>query len=151
MYQGAFRMDRESLMGSECIFHSFRKFSTIWRWVASLTPRPLYPPWNSPRHPLDMRLDGFHNRCGRYGDEKNLFPFLGIAPRFLGRPISSLSLVIHSFIHHWLYSPLLDPGRSFLSSFVILYTVGRTPWTGDQPVARPLPTHRTAQTQNKRT
>jgi hypothetical protein len=32
-------------------------------------------------------------------------------------------------------------------SFIILYTVGRTPWTGNQPVARPLPTHRTAQTQ----
>jgi hypothetical protein len=38
-----------------------------------------------------------------------------------------------------------------LFSFLILYTVGRTPWTGDQPVARPLPAHRTAQTQNKRT
>jgi hypothetical protein len=24
----------------------------------------------------------------------------------------------------------------------VLYTAGRTPWTGDQPVARPLPTHR---------
>jgi hypothetical protein len=35
--------------------------------------------------------------------------------------------------------------------FLNLYTVGRTPWTGDQPVARPLPTHRTTQTQNKRT
>jgi hypothetical protein len=29
-------------------------------------------------------------------------------------------------------------------------TVGRTPWTGDQPVAGPLPTHGTTQTQNKR-
>jgi hypothetical protein len=29
-------------------------------------------------------------------------------------------------------------------SFLILYTVGRTPWTGEQPAARPLPT------QNKR-
>jgi hypothetical protein len=29
--------------------------------------------------------------------------------------------------------------------------VSMTPWTGDQPIARPLPTHRTAQTQNKRT
>jgi hypothetical protein len=36
-------------------------------------------------------------------------------------------------------------------SFLILLTVGRTPWTGDQPVARMLPTHRTTQTQNKRT
>jgi hypothetical protein len=34
---------------------------------------------------------------------------------------------------------------------LILYTVGRTLWTGNQPVARPLPTHRTTQTQNKRT
>jgi hypothetical protein len=30
------------------------------------------------------------------------------------------------------------------------YTDGRTPWTVDQPVARPFPTHRTTQTQNKR-
>jgi hypothetical protein len=42
------------------------------------------------------------------------------------------------------------PGRFFFS-FLILYTVGRTPWTGDQPVSRPLPMHRTTQTQNKRT
>jgi hypothetical protein len=26
-----------------------------------------------------------------------------------------------------------------------------TPWTGDQPVARPLPTHTTTQTSNKHT
>lgn len=39
----------------------------------------------------------------------------------------------------WFYSQL-DPGRFF--SFLILYTLGRTPWTGDQSVARPLPTHR---------
>jgi hypothetical protein len=34
-------------------------------------------------------------------------------------------------------------------SFVIQHTFDRTPWTVDQPVARPLPTHRTTQTQNK--
>jgi hypothetical protein len=39
----------------------------------------------------------------------------------------------------WLYSPL-DLGR--FCSFLILYTVGRTPQTGDQSVARPLPEHR---------
>jgi hypothetical protein len=49
----------------------------------------------------------------------------------------------------WLYSPLLDLSRFFC--FLILYKVCRTPWTGNQPVARPLPTHRTIQTQNKRT
>jgi hypothetical protein len=54
-----------------------------------------------------------------------------------------------SIIYLWLCSPLLDFGRFF--SFLNFYTVGRTLWTGDQPVARPLPTHRKTQTQNKRT
>jgi hypothetical protein len=31
------------------------------------------------------------------------------------------------------------------------FTDGRTPWTSDQSVARPLPKHRTTHTQNKRT
>jgi hypothetical protein len=43
----------------------------------------------------------------------------------------------------WLYSPF-NLGRFFS-------LVGRTPWTGDQPVARPLHTHRTTQTQNEST
>jgi hypothetical protein len=43
---------------------------------------------------------------------------------------------------------LLDLGLFF--SFLILYTVGRTPWTGNQPVSRILPKHSTAQTQNNR-
>jgi hypothetical protein len=48
----------------------------------------------------------------------------------------------------WLYSSC---GPWTLFQFLNLYTVGRTPWTGDQSVARPLPTHRRTQTQNKRT
>jgi hypothetical protein len=43
----------------------------------------------------------------------------------------------------------LDLGRFF--SFSNFYIVSVTPWTGDQPVARPLPEHRTAQSQNKGT
>jgi hypothetical protein len=53
------------------------------------------------------------------------------------------------YIRLWRYSPLLSFGRFF--NYLILYTVGRTPWTGDQSVTRPLPKHRTTQTQNKRT
>jgi hypothetical protein len=60
------------------------------------------------------------------------------------------NLIRYSFIHQWLYSPLLGPGL-FFSYVIFFYTVGRTPWTSDQPVARPLPTRRTTQTQNKRT
>jgi hypothetical protein len=37
----------------------------------------------------------------------------------------------------------------FFSVSLILFTVGMTPWTGDQPVARSLHTHRTPQRQNK--
>jgi hypothetical protein len=47
-----------------------------------------------------------------------------------------LSMALQPFIASW-----------SLFSFLILYTVGRTPWTADQPVARLLPT----QTENKRT
>jgi hypothetical protein len=50
----------------------------------------------------------------------------------------------------WLYSPLLELGRFYSFSWSF-YTVGRIPWTGDKPVARPLPAHRTTQIQNKRT
>jgi hypothetical protein len=46
---------------------------------------------------------------------------------------------------------LISAGLAKLSfCFMIIYTFGRTPWTGDQPVARPLPTHGTTQTQSKR-
>jgi hypothetical protein len=59
----------------------------------------------------------------------------------------------------WIQSiPSLHPSialQPFVGSWHLIqfcnlfYTVGRTPWTGDQPVARPLPTYRTTQTQNK--
>jgi hypothetical protein len=52
-------------------------------------------------------------------------------------------------VYLWLRNPSLDLCRFF--SFLFPYTVGRTPWTGDQPVARPLPTHMTTETQNKPT
>jgi hypothetical protein len=44
--------------------------------------------------------------------------------------------------------PFVGPWPLF--QYFKIYTVGRTPWTVDQPVAKPLSTHRTAQTQNKR-
>jgi hypothetical protein len=43
----------------------------------------------------------------------------------------------------------VGPWPLFLS-FIILYAVGRTPWTGDKPVARPL-LHTEQHKQNKRT
>jgi hypothetical protein len=54
----------------------------------------------------------------------------------------------YSIIRLWLCSPC-GPWPFF--QFLNLYTVGRDPWTEDHPVARPLPTHITTQTRNKRT
>jgi hypothetical protein len=52
---------------------------------------------------------------------------------------------------NWRISMALRPLWALaLFQFLNLYTVGRTPWMGDQPVARPLPLPRTPQTQNKR-
>jgi hypothetical protein len=51
------------------------------------------------------------------------------------------SMALQPFAGPW---PLLQFRNLF-------YTDGMAPWTGDQLVARPLPTHRTTQTQNKRT
>jgi hypothetical protein len=52
----------------------------------------------------------------------------------------------HSFIHG--STALCCALAAFSVSYS--YTVSKTPWTGDQPVSRPLPTHTTAQTRNKR-
>jgi hypothetical protein len=50
------------------------------------------------------------------------------------------------FSPHVSYSPYSAPGL-FFSSIIIFYTDGRTSWMSDKPVARPLPVHRTTQTE----
>jgi len=38
-----------------------------------------------PQHKSN-RLEGSWSRSGRFGGERNVFPLLGVEPRFLGRP-----------------------------------------------------------------
>jgi hypothetical protein len=61
--------------------------------------------------------------------------------------LNVLELIVLLLLYFYLsiHSPLFDLWIFF--SLLIFYTVGRTPWTGDQPVARTL----SAQLQNKRT
>jgi hypothetical protein len=74
-------------------------------------------------------------------------------PRWGGREdtYSVGSFFMKSFIHSFIHSSMaLQPfvGPWLLLQFRnIFYTDGRTPWTSDQPVSRPLPTHRTTHTQ----
>jgi predicted tellurium resistance membrane protein TerC len=61
----------------------------------------------------------------------------------------SICLSVCLSVYLCLYSPLLELDSFF--GFLILYTFRRTPRTGDQSVARPLPRHRTTETQNEHT
>jgi hypothetical protein len=36
-----------------------------------------------PRYPLDKRLGGPQSRCGRFAEQTNLLPLLGLEPRFV--------------------------------------------------------------------
>jgi hypothetical protein len=69
--------------------------------------------------------------------------------------ISMHYVVIHAGRITWvtfffnLSLPLWSIGLIY--QFLDHFTDGRIPWTGDELVARPLPKHRTTQTQNKRT
>jgi hypothetical protein len=47
-----------------------------------------------PRYPLDGRLGGFPDQCGRYGEEKNLLPLLGVESRLLGSQTKSTDWAI---------------------------------------------------------
>jgi hypothetical protein len=93
----------------------------------------LWPKWSTEK---TIRVQT--KRAGRITNDKKAFKIN-----------QSISLSTYLSICLSIYSPLLDPGRFF--SFLILYTVGNTPWTRDQPVAMSLPTYRTTQTHNKRT
>jgi hypothetical protein len=68
-------------------------------------------------------------------------PYLSSSSRLL--TVGLLVFIYGSVVLYWTLAAFC--------SFLIFYTVGRTPWTEDKPVARPLPTHRTTETQNKRT
>jgi hypothetical protein len=114
-----------------------------WRWAVSFTPQPLYSRRKIPRQPLDRRLREPQDRPGCCEVEQNLLPLPGIEPGH------SPSLYQLSHFHTCMSLQPLWTLATF--QLLNLYTVRRTPWTEDQPIARPLPTHRTSQTQNKRT
>jgi hypothetical protein len=77
-----------------------------------------------------------------------IFPTFNVLRSFRKREL--FQLFIHLYSCYSLWSIGHPWNASFHFCFLILYTVSRTPWTSDQLVARPLPTHRAKQTQNKR-
>jgi phosphotransferase system glucose/maltose/N-acetylglucosamine-specific IIC component len=84
----------------------------------------------------------------REGGREDWFSLIYVIMLFSATFITSELMERFPFSWKIYLSMALAFGRLF--SFVILYTVGRTPWKGDQHDGRPLPTHRTTETQNKR-
>jgi hypothetical protein len=76
--------------GVEVYLYAFFELEARWRWVASFTPRPLYPQGNSPPFPLDRRLGGPQSRSGRGGQEKSSHSPPGIEPLNSDRPACRL-------------------------------------------------------------
>jgi hypothetical protein len=60
------------------------------------------------------------------------------APNYTVVLLLFLLLLLLLLLLLWMYSSLMGLGRFF--SFLIFYTVGKTPLTGDQRIARTLPT-----------
>jgi hypothetical protein len=91
--------------------------------------------WNIPSLlfiPCCMRVCSSTTRCGK--------PHMPVMMLLLMKKLSLCQ------IFYRLYSPR---GPWPLFQFHDHFTDDRTPWTSDQLVARPLPKHRTTQTQNK--
>jgi hypothetical protein len=57
--------------------------------------------------------------------------------------------MLATYVHFFFIDSTAPLRPGFCFQFHDHFTDGRTPWTSDQLVARPLPKHRTTQTQNK--
>jgi hypothetical protein len=101
--------------------------------------------WHLPAR-IEVKYCNMYSRChavvARYANIR--LPFvgwqIGVWPYAHVQTNDSFihsSMSVQPFVGPWPLFQFRNPKR-----------VGRTPRTGDQPVARPLPTHRTAQTQN---
>jgi hypothetical protein len=82
----------------------------------------------------DLGITDMKRQSDRFKNLHSLFPTTDF------HSFSHSSMALQPFVGPW---PLLQFRN-------LVYTGGRTPWTSDQHVARPLPTQRTTQTQNKR-
>jgi hypothetical protein len=96
---------------------------------------------------VTLTLTGIEAVVIRHGLREYNFTIRWLCVRCPSAAILFVCLSIYSCCSHLEYRA---PVKCFVSlQFLNLKTVDSTPWTGDQPDARPLPTSRTTQTQNK--
>jgi hypothetical protein len=107
---------------------------TRWKWMVSFTPRPSYPRRWISWYPVDRRLGATQSRPGRGGEEKNLCPCRESNS-------NSIVIVIIIIILQGICQSRPVPAQNFnFWTYESIWTFSRTPWTGDQPDARPLHT-----------
>jgi hypothetical protein len=134
---------------------------TRWRWVVSLTPRPLYPQGKSPRYPLERRLGVPYSRSGRGGEEKNSQPLPELEPPIIQpaaqRYTAELSRLlvnpcgIWKFLKHlrWIWSPVTLPVTPFAWTAFLWGSFGIRQHVV-LPIARPCAVERTGGTVRRR-
>jgi hypothetical protein len=106
----------------------------LWRWRQYVRPKRRWTP--AEQHGVTPKKAVLFGVIAVRTSERSFVVLRALICTFIHS-----SMILQPFVRPW---PLLQFRNLF-------YTDGRTPWTSDQPVARPLPTHRTTQTQNKRT
>jgi hypothetical protein len=130
----------------------------VWRWQSRLVFR-WWSVWVSARSPTAIMTETFCSfprslqanakavaRLGHFPPN----PFSSLCTnRSIIRCYTVLSLTLSPSPSPSPYGSTILVDLGHFLSFLILYTVGRTPWMGDQPVARSLSTSRTTQTRIK--
>jgi hypothetical protein len=133
----------------EC--YSYRNWNENWKMhLINLRIRCLYKTerlcmFLCPRFRILNQLIDFHETCGCTACHCR--PPQHVTLRF---PIISKNNMAYMWTCEHGSTAICWTLADFSVSYSF-YTVGRTPWTVDQLVTRPVPVHRTAQTQNKRT
>jgi hypothetical protein len=74
-------------MGRGCIDPRFLDLRTSWRWVVSFTSQPFSSRGKSSRYPLDRKVGGLQNWCGR---GENSWPWWDSNPdTYVDQPVAS--------------------------------------------------------------
>jgi len=63
-----------------------------WRWMVTLTTRPLYPRLKSRLYPVNRRMGGPQMGTGRFGGKKNLLSLPGFEPRLV-QPVALITIL----------------------------------------------------------
>jgi len=111
-----------------------------WKWVASFTPRPLYPWVKNTRYSLDRSLYGPQSWSGCGGKQKNSKPLPGIEPRSCSpqpschtdRPYPGSRTIesVTVFCVFWMWYSCLTADIMFPSSPVLLHRHWRKMFCG---------------------